>query len=89
MKLEDMRLADILANDPDTTLVADERERYGYVTIECPNGDGTDDHLLHVCNPCPEEDLPAIMFCLNLECADITTEQFVAMLGSVPPKRLN
>jgi hypothetical protein len=32
-------------------IIEDDRERFGYLLVKCPNDDGTNDHALHVCNP--------------------------------------
>lgn len=72
-------LADLIASDPRTKIIEDQRERFGYVLVRCPNDDGTDDHALHVCNP--RGDLPAHAYCLSDECKDVTTEEFVELLG--------
>jgi hypothetical protein len=88
MKLGDIHLADILANDPEVELIEDERETLGYVSVECPFDDGTDDHLLYVYNPDPDKGLEAAIFCLSPVCSKVTTEQFIELMGNIP-KSLN
>jgi hypothetical protein len=88
MKVGEIHWADILANDPDVELIEDERENLGYVSVECPFDDGTDDHLLHVCNPRPRVGLSATIFCLSPACSELTPEQFIQAMGNLP-KRLN
>lgn len=72
-------LADLVAGDPRVEIIEDHRERFGYLLVRCPNDDGTDDHALHVCNP--REDLPAHAYCLSENCKDITTPEFMELLG--------
>ena len=83
MALDQLPLADIVANDPETDVLEDQRAQHGYVLVRCPNDDGTDDHALHVCNP--REGLPAMMYCLSPSCRDVTTRDFIDRLGLSPP----
>lgn len=84
MKFADIHFADILANDPDVELIDDERATLGYVNVRCPLDDGTDDHLLHVCNPDPRNRFPGMIYCLSPKCSKVTTEQFIDALGNLP-----
>ncbi len=51
----------------------------GYVVVRCPFDDGTNDHALHICNPCG--DLPAHAYCLSASCKDVVPDEFLILLG--------
>ncbi|HXF55298.1 MAG TPA: hypothetical protein VNK52_14370 [Hyphomicrobiaceae bacterium] len=79
MRVEDLPLADIMANDSCVEIVEDHRERYGYVLIKCPNDDGSGDHALHVCNPWAGK--PAMAYCLSRVCRRLTTLDMLELHG--------
>lgn len=82
MTLGEHPLADIVANNPTSKVIEDQREQLGYVLIQCPNDDGTDDHALHVCNP--RGGLPAMAYCLSDKCRGFTTAELLERIGIRP-----
>jgi hypothetical protein len=82
MDIKRLPLADLVADAPQVEIIEDYRDRFGYVLVRCPHDDGSDDHALHVCNP--HEDLDATAFCLSDHCKDVTTDEFLALLGVSP-----
>lgn len=83
MKIAQIYLADILANDPEVELVEDMRAELGCVIVPCPFDDGTGDHELHVCNPEPCNNLPAVIYCRSPSCFALTTSEYIDLLGKV------
>lgn len=81
MRPEQLPLADILANDPQISVVEDSRDVMGCIRIKCPNDDGSGQHVLTVCNPVLRDDLPAMIFCAHAACMDLDLEQFLKLLG--------
>lgn len=81
MRFDLLQLADLLARNPDTQVLEDQRSSTGCVRIECPHGRAEDGHVLVVCNPVRQAGLPSLIFCEHPDCADTTTEEFVAELG--------
>ena len=79
MNYDRLRLADVVVADPKIQVIDDQRERLGYVLVRCPHDDGTADHALHVHNPTGE--LSAHAYCLSESCRDVTTTDFMVMLG--------
>lgn len=80
-------LADIIANDPDVAVIDDNRSFDGTVSIKCPNDDGSPGHRLTVCNPVERADLPAAIFCDHSACRNLSTDDFIALLGCIPHLR--
>jgi hypothetical protein len=60
-------LADFAAADPTISVVDDQRDRLGYVLVQCPNDDGIGDHDLFIHNP--KGCLPAHAYCLSDKCS--------------------
>jgi hypothetical protein len=79
MRLDNLPLADIVANDPGMEIIEDRREDLGYVLLKCPHDDDTDDHALFVCNP--HGGLPAHVYCLSQKCRTFDTAHFLARIG--------
>lgn len=86
MRVQDLPLADIIANDPEAIIISDDRARSGSITVPCPNARGRGGHLLTVLNPDPASRLPALITCDADDCSGIGTAAFIALLHFRPDR---
>jgi hypothetical protein len=84
VRLEDLQLADIVANDPGIEIIDDQRAELGSVMVKCPHDDGSDDHALLFCNPW--NGMPARAYCLSPACSKLTTLDFMARMDALVAK---
>jgi hypothetical protein len=76
--LMNLPLADMAISKLGLTILEDFRHSFGYVLVQCPNDDGSDDHALHLTNASPTA--PALAYCLSPRCASVDAHHFVDVL---------